>query len=408
MKTFFSGLINKIKTDTKAKIITASVGAVVVVGIIVLICTVGGSDNSVREIADPVHMHATSTPVPTATPTPMPTATPVPTVTPTPEPTPTPDLHIDEWQSELTGEWYSNDVPKLRPYAVMLNNIGVANPQSGIGDASILYEALTEAGITRLMAIFEGISEESSCAERIGSVRSARHYFVSFADEYDAIFFHFGGPSYAEKKMKKLKIDHLDGISLEGIVYYRDKNIKAPHNAFTSYAGMLKGIEKYKIRTTHEDDWEPNHFTFNEEQTVPEGEGAFTADYINLPYSSYMTSWLTYNPETELYTRNQFGGVHIDYNTEQPLEFTNVIIQVVHEFDKDANGYQDMDLTDAEGHGFYISKGVGVPITWKKNEKQRFMMYYDSEGNVLSINPGRTFISAFPDFRETKLGFTEE
>ena len=58
-----------------------------------------------------------------------------------------------------------------------------------------------------------------------------------------------------------------------------------------------------------------------------------------------------------------------------------------------------MDLTDTSGKGYYISKGQCVPITWKKNEKAGFMMYYGSDGEVLSINPGKTFISLFPDFR---------
>ncbi len=116
-----------------------------------------------------------------------------------------------------------------------------------------------------------------------------------------------------------------------------------------------------------------------------------------------MTASLDYDKETGLYTRNEFGGVHIDYNTNEPLRFTNVIIQIVHEFDKDKNGYQDMDIADAKGKGYYISQGKCVPITWKKNEKQRSMFYYDENGNILRINQGRTFISIFPDFRESRL-----
>ena len=46
----------------------------------------------------------------------------------------------------------------------------------------------SEAGITRFLALFSEIGEGTPAADRLGSVRSARHYFVSFADEYDAIF----------------------------------------------------------------------------------------------------------------------------------------------------------------------------------------------------------------------------
>ena len=80
-----------------------------------------------------------------------------------------------------------------------------------------------------------------------------------------------------------------------------------------------------------------------------------------------------------------------------------MIIQIVHEWDKDHNDYQDMDLEDASGKGYYISMRQCVPITWKKNEKNRSMFYYDESGEVLKINEGRTFISIFPDFRLSKL-----
>ena len=62
-----------------------------------------------------------------------------------------------------------------------------------------------------------------------------------------------------------------------------------------------------------------------------------------------------------------------------------------------------MELEDASGKGYYISMRQCVPITWKKNEKARTMMYYDRNGDQLKINPGKTFISLYPDFREDKL-----
>ena len=43
-------------------------------------------------------------------------------------------------KSVLTGEWIPKEVANRRPYAVMLNNIKVASPQSGTQDADILYE----------------------------------------------------------------------------------------------------------------------------------------------------------------------------------------------------------------------------------------------------------------------------
>lgn len=78
-----------------------------------------------------------------------------------------------------------NPDTKSRPYAVMINNIGVARPlQSGLQDAYIIYEMIVEGGLTRYMALFLDQS-----TERIGSIRSARHYYLDYALENDAIYF---------------------------------------------------------------------------------------------------------------------------------------------------------------------------------------------------------------------------
>ena len=56
-----------------------------------------------------------------------------------------------------------------------------------------------------------------------------------------------------------------------------------------------------------------------------------------------------------------------------------------------------MDIENAEGKGYYITNGKKVDITWKKNEKNKWMRYFDSTGSELTINPGKTYIAIFPD-----------
>ena len=61
-----------------------------------------------------------------------------------PTPTPTPIVN------PLTGETVSEDISAVRPYAIMINNISVAQPQVGVSNADIIYEVLAEGGITRM------------------------------------------------------------------------------------------------------------------------------------------------------------------------------------------------------------------------------------------------------------------
>ena len=57
-------------------------------------------------------------------------------------------------------------------------------------------------------------------------------------------------------------------------------------------------------------------------------------------------------------------------NTDKQLTFKNIIVQFVKEWNIDKNGYQTMDLENAQGTGYYITNGKMEPITWKKNESK--------------------------------------
>lgn len=317
-----------------------------------------------------------------------------PTITPTPLPTftPTPiseENHEGEMRSSLTGLWVPKEIGSRRPYAIQFNNFKSVRNQWGIGEADIVYEALVEGGITRLLAIGENFT-----SDRIGSIRSSRHYYVSFADEYDSIYIHYGKTKYAVSKLKELDIDNLDGETGIGTtVFYRDKSMKAPNNAFTSVDKILEGIRIKGYETEHGEDFEA-HYSFYEEDTDLVQGVACNKVSIKYPYNK---PYLTYNQEDRLYYRYQFGEIHKDSNTGNQLAFKNIIIQFVKEWDIDRNNYQTMDIEDAKGMGYYISNGQVVPISWEKNEKRKWMQYYDASGEELKINPGKTYISIYPD-----------
>lgn len=323
------------------------------------------------------------------------TAEPTPEVSPSIEPTPTKKVsYKGQARSHLTGQWIDKKLVNKRPYAIMINNIKVASPQSGTSQASILYEAVVEGGITRMMGIFEDFD-----AKRIGSTRSARHYYVSFADEYDAIFVHYGQTKYAVSKIDQLKVDTLSGLSSIGsTVFYRDNGIKAPHNAFTSYDGIQKGMKAKGYRTELRDN--VNTFSFYEKNTKIEGD---KADKVTLGFSSYTSPYLTYNKEKKKYYRYQFGTEHIDKTTGKQLSFKNIIIQIVNEKNIDKNGYQTMDIENNTGEGYYITNGKCTKITWEKNESKKTRTYYDSKGKKLKMNPGKTYIAIYPKDRLSNL-----
>jgi hypothetical protein len=74
-----------------------------------------------------------------------------------------------------------------RPLAVLVDNVGGV-AQSGLRAASTVFEMPVEAGLTRLMLVFDRTDPE-----RVGPVRSAREYFVELAARLDAVLVHDGG-----------------------------------------------------------------------------------------------------------------------------------------------------------------------------------------------------------------------
>ena len=79
---------------------------------------------------------------------------------------------------------------KRRPLGIMIENSKAARPQSGIGQADVVYEAVAEGGITRFMAVY--YCQDS---ETVGPVRSARTYFLDWISEYGSspLYAHVGG-----------------------------------------------------------------------------------------------------------------------------------------------------------------------------------------------------------------------
>ena len=112
-------------------------------------------------------------------------------------------------RSFFTGEWIDAELGTTRPLAVMLNNTSAALPMSGISNASVIYECPVEGRITRWMGIFEDWEDLS----RIGSVRSCRLYYLHFAQEFDAVYAHFGQASYAREALNSGDFDVLSGAT---------------------------------------------------------------------------------------------------------------------------------------------------------------------------------------------------
>ena len=291
----------------------------------------------------------------------------------------------DTVKSYLTGEDVSAGVGRRRPIAVMLGNDTNGAPQSGTENAGVIYEAPVEGSITRLMAIIEDYDN----IPRIGSVRSCRDYFLFYANEYDAIYSHYGQAVYALQYLDQHLIDNLNGLTL-GNAYYRSTDRVAPHNAYTDFSHLQAGIQSQGYSQDYKEDYN-GHFQFAPEGTETTLDDGVSANVVKLDNFAYNHPWFEYNAETKEYSRFQFNAPHIDQNTGNQLTCENIILQYSNYVPYDPNGYLNVD-TQSGGEGKYITRGKAIDIHWTKDSQWGITHYYDSNNQEIQLNPGKTWV----------------
>ena len=305
------------------------------------------------------------------------------------------DLPEGMMHSYLNGEIITEEAGELRPFAIMINNIQDAIPQSGISEADVVYEALVEGGITRLMAVYQN----PEGLKKIGSIRSARHYYIDFARDNDAIFVHFGQSKYAKARIESESIKTISGLSsYGGQVFYRSTDRVAPHNVYTTGEMLEKGVELSGNTSEHASTFK-GHLIFNETDVVP--EDGTDAIKVNIPFDCRPV--FEYNEEDGLYYRSEFGSPHVDVENNKQVAVKNIIIQYVHEKTISDENHQDLTLT-GKGVGYYITDGKAVKISWERKDDKSVTRYYDADGNQIKINIGKIFYEYVPADREVSFG----
>lgn len=275
-----------------------------------------------------------------------------------------------------------------RPIAVMIDNHSDAWPQSGLQDAYMVYEIVVEGGETRLMALFKGVN-----VEKIGPVRSARHYFIDYAMENDAIYVHFGQSPQAQSDIKKYSINDINGIAEDGTTFKRVKDKAAPHNAVTSTENLLKSAQSKKYKTTSSETSVLNYVT--DEVNLEDGEEAKS---VTIPHSMLQTVKYVYNEDEKVYERYARNKQQKDWTSGDVITTKNIIITFCDNYtltdseNKGRQGLKNIGTFD----GYYITNGRAIKIKCIKNARDEKTVYHDLEGNVIDVNDGNTFVNICP------------
>lgn len=306
---------------------------------------------------------------------------------------PEPDLEPEPpYINPLTGEGCWEDISQNRPVAIMLNNLKKALPQLGVAQADLIYEAPAEGGITRMMAVFQSVDGVGD----IGSVRSARDYYVSLALGHDALFLHAGGSPSAYLAIKNWGAAALDCVNgpYEGTLFWRDserrRSMGMEHSVLTSGSVISELLPTYSYRLEHKEDFSyPVQFLERDEPA--QGE---PGTQVSVTFSTYKTGVFTYDQETGLYTVEEYGAPYVDGNTGEPVQVKNVLVlrTDVSSVPGDEAGRLKVRTTGT-GSGLLFCDGTVQEITWSKARDSAPMTYLTPEGEPARLGVGPSYVN---------------
>ncbi|MBO6157731.1 MAG: DUF3048 domain-containing protein [Firmicutes bacterium] len=295
---------------------------------------------------------------------------------------------LDLYVNPLTGEKTDHEIANNRPVAFMINNISVAVPQVGVGSADIIFEAIVEGGMTRMMGFYQEIPDDLV----IGSIRSLRHSYIDFAAGYDAIIAHCGGSNLAFDALERRGYNDIEAISWAGGLFYRDswreENMGYEHSLMTTGSainGFLQNDAPYRI--THEDDYRCN-MVFSEDPQVSGGE---VKTEVDVDFGTGKSMYFYYDAETNDYVAEEYGMAYIDDGTGERVHFKNIVAIRTDVWVCDEGGHQDMTLTGS-GEGWFCVNGVYAPIIWSRTDEDAQFEYTYLDGTPVTFGIGPTYI----------------
>lgn len=293
-----------------------------------------------------------------------------------------PEIHLKT--GPFTGKLYQ-ELQLNFPIMAMIENSPAARPQTGLEEASIIYEYLTEGGITRFLALYY-----ERFPETIGPIRSTRSYFIVTALEYEALLLHAGASPDGFALLESSGIEHLDELS-NGSKFWRDPKRRPPHNLYTGLTKLTNELAK-EVPEEKIFDESISRFPFQMVGFINRSDYSQATD-VKITYWGGYTVGYKYDENKGNYLRFIDGLPHLMEGGKKLYAY-NILIQYVDTKVKDDQGRLNMDLIGSN-KALLFKDGFVTFGSWVKDEGER-TRFLDSEGNEWSINPGQTWIQVVP------------
>ncbi|MBR3319928.1 DUF3048 domain-containing protein [Candidatus Saccharibacteria bacterium] len=333
---------------------------------------------------------------------------------------------VPHYYSRLSGEEISDESISSHPtYCVQIpNGVDGARPQVGLQDAKVVFEAIAESGITRFAAIFQDPPAV------VGPIRSLRLYYLQWDLPFDCTVVHAGGSDEALQAVKEYNVRDL--TENYSFMWRSSANYTVQrlwNNLFTSneYLNGHSSINGYLSSDVRS-------FTrFTPVQAARNKIDVQAAEHLKIdrpstgdtdvltPKVTHITMHIgampnfnpvyDYDASTNTYTRSyETGAEHTSYDCtgktgevtpelvceEKPVTASVVIGMMVQERKASYDNYHEDISTIGAGDAYIFQNGTVIKATWEKPARDSQISFKDSDGNEISLVPGKTWITAVP------------
>jgi hypothetical protein len=263
---------------------------------------------------------------------------------------------------------------------VKVSNSPEARPQTGLEAADVVFEELTEGGVTRFLAVFH-----SQPPAVVGPVRSARPVDTALLSGFGYPGFAYSG---ARPEVRAMLVRAPAALLTEGAPgFFRDdgryaSHPVAPHDLFVELGPATDAAEGAGAQPLGDIGW-----IFDEARPPDTGSDATAID-IRMSDTS-TTSW-TFDAGESLYRREQNGAPTVVTGTES-IGAANVIVLDVRHY-VGASGYPETDVV-GEGPALVLRDGQRYAAWWAKPTATATLEVLAPDGETpFPLRPGPTWI----------------
>ncbi len=282
----------------------------------------------------------------------------------------------------LTGLPDGSGDGQTRPaLTVKIDNIDPhSRPQTGLDQADVVYEELTEGGITRFAAVYQ-----SQVPDTIGPVRSVRHMDRGIVSSLGGILVYSGGNPFAIEEVAKAPVNRIDENNA-GDAFFRSDDRDAPHNLFARGQALFDfGGEPVPPAP---------QFTYLTPGVPVVGEpvSSFRVGFdVEGPSGNYGPTY-TWDAATGTWKRD-IAGVPFVMTDGVQIAPTNVVVQMTY-YPQDSEG-----ILAGEGDVLVFTQGQLIRGRWTRPSPDVPATYTDAAGQPILLTPGTTWVELLPNGR---------